>query len=1128
MRHDSYTARPRDRRPLALLACLAGTTLAVALPTAALARPVENQANTKQPTRSDQPRNDQAARTLNTANGLLQRGLFDLAATEYRAFLQAAPDHGSAPIARYGLGVCLHRLAQHAEALEQLEPLVAINNFQFAREVDLLIGTCRLTLGDYAESAEALRRMIRAAPRHPAATDASAMLVEALSRAGEHEQTAREARSFAQSWPDSPLRERTDLFLALAEMSQGNDAQAQRVLEASLERFPTGSLAEQGTLLLAQCRHRRGLLGEAADAYAAVVDAVRGPLAADALLGLGQIALADNRLDDAAAALDRMLREYPDSPSVPTASLARARVSLEQNDTRAARIRLDSLEQRGPGDLRDDAAYWLAKCDLRDGRPADAAARLARAAEAFEDSPLRAEMAFDLAIAHVRAGDDEAADAELGAFREAYPEHTLASDAMATHAGVLHRLGEYDDSRELCERYLRDAADARAGSGAGTASGREREIEFLLAENRYLSGDLARAERAYAQFIERHEREESGAAQASRLAAARFRLAMCVYRQDRLAEAEPLLEPVATAARQRPEFAPAILALGDVKFQRGVWDQAEAILASYLDLADVPSRDDALMKLGLARARQNKHAEALDAFNTLRRQHPDSVHALQARFESGQCLLALDQNAEARREMEGVLEAGRDSRFAPHALMALGTIARREGRNDDAATLLAEAARLGGGELAVEAELQRGEALLGTGDHAAAAEVFAAFVRANPDSAQRSGAQARLAIALARAGEHQRAIDALNTLGRDAASLDAPTRHAMLYEVSWCHQALDEPREAVRLLEALVADSPRQPLLAHSLLALGGLKADEAASERAGSESSEAGESTQEAAALFERAIAAAEAAATDQGNTGDNARNAAAMATVIEQASYRLGACRLELGDFAGAADALEPFAATFRDSDLRASALVLRGEALLNANRVQQAADAFQAVVDEHPASDQVGPALLRLGESLAVLQLWSRSEAAFAAWLEREPADDAEVALWFQARFGQGWARENQGRYEEAMRDYARVVEQHEGPTAARAQFQIGQCLFAMGRHEDAARELIRVDILYAYPEWSAAALYEAGRCFMAMGRTAEAREQFEAVRQRFADTSWANLAAQRLAGASPARTPGRSEN
>jgi TolA-binding protein len=108
---------------------------------------------------------------------------------------------------------------------------------------------------------------------------------------------------------------------------------------------------------------------------------------------------------------------------------------------------------------------------------------------------------------------------------------------------------------------------------------------------------------------------------------------------------------------------------------------------------------------------------------------------------------------------------------------------------------------------------------------------------------------------------------------------------------------------------------------------------------------------------------------------------------------------------------------------------------------------------------------------------------------------------------------------------MAEYARVVADHDGATAARAQFQIGQCLFAQGKHADAATELLKVDILYAYPEWSAAALYEAGRCLMAANRPAEARAQFEAVRDRFPDSQWAGLAAQRLADAGAERVPGR---
>ncbi|MCH7961760.1 MAG: tetratricopeptide repeat protein, partial [Planctomycetes bacterium] len=82
-----------------------------------------------------------------------------------------------------------------------------------------------------------------------------------------------------------------------------------------------------------------------------------------------------------------------------------------------------------------------------------------------------------------------------------------------------------------------------------------------------------------------------------------------------------------------------------------------------------------------------------------------------------------------------------------------------------------------------------------------------------------------------------------------------------------------------------------------------------------------------------------------------------------------------------------------------------------------------------------------------------------------------------------------------------------------------------LFAMERYDEAATALLRVDILYAYPEWSAAALYEAGRCFEAMGRMGEARNQFQQVMERFEDSEWAHLASQRLAAATNRTRPGR---
>ena len=110
----------------------------------------------------------------------------------------------------------------------------------------------------------------------------------------------------------------------------------------------------------------------------------------------------------------------------------------------------------------------------------------------------------------------------------------------------------------------------------------------------------------------------------------------------------------------------------------------------------------------------------------------------------------------------------------------------------------------------------------------------------------------------------------------------------------------------------------------------------------------------------------------------------------------------------------------------------------------------------------------------------------------------------------------------KYEEAITAYTLIAARN--PKNARAQFQIGECLFAGKKHDEAARELLKVDILYAYPEWSAAALYEAGRCFEALGQTVEARQQFTAVVERFEKSRWARLAQERLAVTTAGSLPG----
>jgi len=185
--------------------------------------------------------------------------------------------------------------------------------------------------------------------------------------------------------------------------------------------------------------------------------------------------------------------------------------------------------------------------------------------------------------------------------------------------------------------------------------------------------------------------------------------------------------------------------------------------------------------------------------------------------------------------------------------------------------------------------------------------------------------------------------------------------------------------------------------------------------------------------------------------------------------------------------------------------------------------AAESFHRLVKEFADHELCKTALLRLGEVEADRQRWANSERAFGEHRRRFPED----ARWFEAQFGLAWAQEHLSRFESARASYQQIVDRHRGPTAARAQFQIGETLFAEERYEEAARALLKVDILFGYPEWSAAALYEAGRCFAAMGRRVEARQQFERVAEDFADTEWATLAQQQLSSRPRITIPGRAE-
>lgn len=1034
---------------------------------------------------SDEAGDEAALRELSSANGLLNRGLYELAAKEYRQFLAEHASDEKAPIARYGLAVCLFRTGELEGAAGELDDLLAADDFQYAAEVRAMLGQCRLVTGDPGRAVEPLRDLLRRHKTHALADDATAMLVEAYYQSGEHEKALTQCQQFEKRWPENPLRERVWFFGGLAELARSRPEAAADQFSRLLEAFPKSAFAEQAGLLLAQCRHEQGALDDAVRWYRTVLKNAEGAYAADAMFGLATLLHNRGEFEDAGALLDQFLKQFPDNPKSTSAALLRGRSWFELGDYEKAAAFFERAAE-STGDSADDGAYWLAKCRLRQEAFGEAAQRLKAALERYPESELAAEMQYDRAVALARGGRDADAGKVLNEFLSRYPDHALFPDGQALLATIQHRRGDYEPSLKRCGEFLSRFPKHELAQS----------VRFLAAENEFLLQKYERAARAYATYLE----SADAGPNADR---ARFRMALSLFHLDRFEEALPALRESAKLAASDASFASCDLALGEIYFQREEWRPAEEHFAAYLGRdATVASAADATLKLGIAKQRQGRHAEARRTFEQLLSEFTQSEHGqqrLHAMFELGQSLVALGVLDEAADVFERLLGEGADSRFTPFALNHLGAIALKRGRPGEADKYFARLIDAApDGDLAGEALYQRGEALMATQDYDNARSVFSAFIEKHGDDPHAPRARARLATALARLDDPKRALHVIDQVEREHLSkLDESTRHALQSEKAWCLRKLDRIDEAAAAYRVLTERGGSDALTAYALVELAELEAGR--------------KNYDEAVNLLEKL------------RLLENAADARISADMRAQALYRLGVCQFELKRAAPATAALEAFLTEFPTHDLAASASYFCGEAYIAIGKHQQAAEHLSRVAADFRDSDVYAVSLLRLGDCLAALQRWARCEEVFGDYLEHNP--DGEQ--WYQARFGVGWARENQQRYDEAITAYRAVVDRHKGETAARAQFQIGECLFAQKKLDDAVRELLKVDILYAYPEWSAAALFEAGRCFEQMGKAVEASQQYHAVSEKYPESRWAKLATQRMAAVSGGALPGRDK-
>ncbi len=1003
-------------------------------------------------------------RILQSAHGMLGKELYELAAEEYRRYFDAIGDDGSRDeltTAAYGLGVALHRTGDREGALAALRNANPAPDHPYGPEIALLQGACLYELERYEDAADALDAFLARHADHPSAPNAALMLIESLGVMGETRVQADACEAYLNNWEDSPGAPRVRLLQGIALTELGRESDAAESFEALVNT--DAREAPAAALRLARLVE----LSEPAradDLYTQAAEEGDELTASHASLALARRERERGDANDAVDSLERWLDAYPNSDLAPRARLELGRALLDDGRPREALTPLNEAASDLDG---PDAAYWRGKALFASGDVRAAIEAFDAAAGDHPDHELAPYALYDLGVALRRSGEDGLARDIFNRLRDAHSRHTLVPHATYAQAAVALDAGEHDEAIRLASNLLSaHAGHELAADGA-----------LLLADAQYFAGEADDAVRTLRALRDSSPNFES--------AYVAYRLGMALQRAGKPNEAAKALATAAESAGNDERLRSASLALAEIAYAGGDWrgviDNAERYLGWG---GDQEGADDAVLKIALALAELDEHDRAIGRFDSLL-DDANGTHTAHAIFGKAGSLRALGDDAGAQRLYEALLERDDAERFVAHAKRALGSIALAEGRADDARRWFAEAS---GGDASDPSDaVNLAQAALAGGDpEAALTALDGASLRSATDEVRTRGRVVE-ALSRARTGEHRAAIRLIDSLLRSG-DLDEATVENLSYERAIALRASGREDDA--------AD------------ALRGLQRSNALGDRATLELA--------AIAMEENNLVRAAEALDSLLERRDEL-----SANVAELATYRRGVVAHRAGDSSRAADLLSGFRDAFPNSDAAVSADLIAGRALVELDRDREAIPHLERVVDADPPDEQLAPALLLLAEALAEAQRFDDSLRTARSHLERFSGSD----LWFRARFSEAWAMENLGRHEEAIASYRLIAERHEGDTAARAQFQIGECLFAMGEHEDAVAELLKTDILHASPEWSAAALYEAGRCFEALGKTGEARAQYAETIERFPDSAWTTPARERLAALSRAAAPGR---
>jgi TolA-binding protein len=762
------------------------------------------------------------------------------------------------------------------------------------------------------------------------------------------------------------------------------------------------------------------------------------------------------------------------------------------------------------------------------------------------------EIAVRLAQAFHLAGDWSESDARCQAFLQKFPRSTLAAAAAFTFAeNAFFRAGALEKAPAAPERdkQLNQHYDEALKRFQVVLDRYPEHPKVLLARHSigltlYRKGEF---DKAYKVWQEIPALERGG-----ELAQVSFLMADCVLRQT-----------PATLAADADALAAGKL---DEQLKTAI-ELLDGFLGANAKDANAP---DAFLKYGLclqrragllsdAKEKQAVLAAARGAYDRLSKTFP--THPLRAYgiFERAKVITQQgDTNAAMNELRRFTTDPLRQSPIAPMAMINLATLLRGQGKPVEAADILRKVREQS--ETALSQDPDRASwvpllrfhlaaALRESGKLAEARGLFELVVKESPKSAEGVEAALRFGQALKEEGQirleagkklvrnpkeaaqGQKTLDEGYKLVADAvAYLEAGAeqfkaepvlqepRARMLYEAAWGMRILSEPEIEAAKLALAKKFAPPSAKAPPPVIALDQVPLQPSEKKARGYYKNlidQFGDVPLSVDARFELAELLAQRNELDAASALlSEALDKEPGADLTEKIRLRQGAILAAKGNFKGALAQFEAVAKNPKSQNI-GWAQYRAAEVNLQNKEYPEAVKRLVMFRDNGKYQNVAGlsdRALLRLGHAYALLKAWGESYQAFERCANVSPNGP-----WYDdARYGMGWAMQQQRNFDGAVNWYAQVVSRSATELAAKAQYQIGVCRMEQKRFPEAAKAFMVIPTTYDYPELSAAALLEASQAYREANNREQSVRLLEQVVRDYPGTPFAAAAKERLAG------------